>query len=144
VVESMDAQAKQKNIQMVVNLPDAPMVIEADPTFLALALKNLMENAIKFSKMEGEVILSASRDGDHVVFAVEDKGIGIAPLDQRHLFKKFSRISAQTTGQDQTGSGLGLVIVKSIAERHGGQVRVESQLGKGSIFYFEIPRKQSR
>jgi PAS domain S-box-containing protein len=144
VVESMEAQAKQKNIQMVVNLPDAPMVIEADPTFLALALKNLMENAIKFSKMEGEVILSASRDGDHVVFAVEDKGIGIAPLDQRHLFKKFSRISAQTTGQDQTGSGLGLVIVKSIAERHGGQVRVESQLGKGSIFYFEIPRKQSR
>jgi two-component system, OmpR family, phosphate regulon sensor histidine kinase PhoR len=142
VVESMDAQAKQKNIQMVVNIPDAPMVIEGDPTFLALALRNLMENAIKFSKMEGEVILSAWWDDDRVVFAVEDKGIGIAPLDQRHLFKKFSRTSAPT-GQDQAGSGLGLVIVKSIAERHGGQVRVESQLGKGSIFYFEIPRKQS-
>jgi PAS domain S-box-containing protein len=143
VVESLDAQAKQKNIQVIVNLLDAPMVIEADPTFLALALKNLMENAIKFSKMEGEVILSARREDDRVVFAVEDKGIGIAPLDQRHLFKKFSRASAQT-GQDQGGSGLGLVIVKSIAERHGGQVRLESQLGKGSIFYFEIPHKQSR
>lgn len=143
VVESVDAQAKQKNIRVVINLPEAPMVIEADPTFLALALKNLMENAIKFSKMEGEVILSARRDDDRVVFAVEDKGIGIAPLDQRHLFKKFSRASAQT-GQDQAGSGLGLFIVKSIAERHGGQVRLESQLGKGSIFYLEIPRKQSR
>jgi PAS domain S-box-containing protein len=143
VVENMDAQAKQKNIQMVVNLPEDPMVIEADPTFLALALKNLMENAIKFSKMGGEVIFSAWREDERVVFAVEDKGIGIAPLDQRHLFKKFSRPSSKN-GQDQGGSGLGLVIVKSIAERHGGQVRVESQLGKGSIFYFEIPRKRSR
>jgi two-component system phosphate regulon sensor histidine kinase PhoR len=142
VVESMDAQAKQKNIQMVVNLPEAPLVIEADPTFLTLALKNLMENAIKFSKMEDEVILSAWGDDERVVFAVEDKGIGIAPLDQRHLFKKFSRTNSQP-GQEQTGSGLGLVIVKSIAERHGGQVRLESQLGKGSIFFFEIPRKQS-
>ena len=142
VVESMEAQAKQKNIQMVVNLPENPLVIEADPTFLTLALKNLMENAIKFSKMEGEVILSAWGDDERVVFAVEDKGIGIAPLDQRHLFKNFSRTSAQP-GQDQTGSGLGLVIVKSIAERHGGQVRLESQLGRGSIFYFEIPRTQS-
>jgi PAS domain S-box-containing protein len=143
VVERVDAQAKQKNVQMVVNLPESPVVIEADPTFLALALKNLMENAIKFSKMEGEVILSAWRDDDRVVFAVEDKGIGIAPLDQRRLFKNFSQASAQT-GQEQAGSGLGLAIVKSIAERHGGQVRLESQLGKGSIFYFEIPRKQSR
>jgi PAS domain S-box-containing protein len=143
VVESMDAQAKQKNIQMLVKLPENPLVIEADPTFLVLALKNLMENAIKFSKMEDEVTLSVWGHDDRVVFAVEDKGIGIAPLDQRHLFKKFGRASAQP-GQDQAGSGLGLVIVKSIAERHGGQVRLESQLGKGSIFYFEIPRKHSR
>ncbi|MBW6465560.1 MAG: HAMP domain-containing histidine kinase [Brevefilum sp.] len=142
VVERVDAQAKQKNVQMVIKLPESPVVIEADPTFLALALKNLVENAIKFSKMEGEVIFSAWRDDDRVIFAVEDKGIGIAPLDQRRLFKNFSQASAQT-GQEQAGSGLGLAIVKSIAERHGGQVRLESQLGKGSIFYFEIPRKQS-
>ncbi|HPX95085.1 MAG TPA: ATP-binding protein, partial [Brevefilum fermentans] len=64
------------------------------------------------------------------------------PLDQRKLFRKFSRITTDAEADDE-GSGLGLAIVKSIAERHGGEVRVESQLGKGSIFYFEIPRKYS-
>jgi PAS domain S-box-containing protein len=141
VIESMDAQAKQKNIQLSVNLPDTEVSIEADQTFLSHALKNLLENAIKFSKMGSDVTLDVRRKEDRVVFVVQDKGIGIAPLDQKNIFKKFGRISAQT-GQEQEGSGLGLAIVKSIAERHGGQVWLESQLGKGSTFYFEIPRKQ--
>jgi signal transduction histidine kinase len=142
IVECMDAQAKQKNIQIMVNLPDSPLLIEGDQTFLTQALKNLIENAVKFSKMGGDVVLRVQRNADRVVFAVQDQGIGIAPLDQRHLFKKFKRISTQG-GLTQTGSGLGLAIVKSIAERHGGQVWLESQLGKGSTFYLEIPRKQS-
>lgn len=142
VVESLEAQAKQKNIDLVVNLPADPIIVEGDQTFVGQALKNLLENAIKFSKMGGEVRVSAWQEGSRVVFAFEDKGIGIAPLDQRNLFKKFSRINSQA-GMDHEGSGLGLAIVKSIAERHGGAVRVESQLGKGSIFYFEIPRTQT-
>lgn len=139
-VDSMDAQAKQKNIQMKLSLPDDSFVIEADVTFLIQALKNLLENAIKFTKMGGEVSLSVRRKEQDVVFAVRDNGIGIAPLDQRHLFKKFRRINAGV-GQEQKGSGLGLAIVKSIAERHAGKVWVESQLGKGSTFYLQIPIK---
>ncbi|MFU8826513.1 MAG: ATP-binding protein, partial [Brevefilum sp.] len=142
VVESLEAQARQKNIDLVVNLPEDPLIVEGDQTFVGQALKNLLENAIKFSKMGGEVRVSAWQEDEQVVFAFEDKGIGIAPLDQRNLFKKFSRINSQA-GMDFQGSGLGLAIVKSIAERHGGAVRVESQLGRGSIFYFEIPRKQT-
>lgn len=142
VVESLDAQAKQKNIELTVILPDDTLLIEGDQTFLTQALKNLLENAIKFSKMEGEVTVSVREKDERVIFAIQDKGIGIAPLDQRNLFKKFSRISAHA-GIENEGSGLGLAIVKSIAERHGGEVRLESQLGRGSTFYFEIPRKQS-
>ena len=141
VLESMDAHAKQKNIQISLNLPDFPLLIEADQTFLTQALKNLLENAIKFSKMGGEVSLSVLKKEDQVVFSVQDYGIGIAPLDQRKLFQKFGRVSAQN-GQEQEGSGLGLAIVKSIAERHGGRVWLESQLGQGSTFYFAIPRQQ--
>jgi signal transduction histidine kinase len=140
VVDSMDAHAKQKNISIGLDLPDLPLLIEADQTYLTQALKNLLENAIKFSKMDGEITLRVSREDDRIVFAVQDQGIGIAPLDQRKLFKKFGRTSAQN-GQEQEGSGLGLAIVKSIAERHGGQVRLESHLGKGSTFYLEIPHK---
>lgn len=140
VVDSLEAQARQKNISISVNLPNDPVWIEGDQTFMTQALKNLLENAIKFSKMEGEVKIGVRESDAQVVFAVQDKGIGIAPLDQRHLFKKFSRISTQA-GMENEGSGLGLAIVKSIAERHGGTVRMESQLGKGSTFYFEIPRK---
>jgi len=141
-VESLQAQAKQKNIDLSLSLPGEPVLIDADVTFLAQALKNLLENAIKFTKMGGDVSLRVRGDGDFVNFSVRDNGIGIAPLDQRHLFKKFKRVNTQV-GQEQKGSGLGLAIVKSIAERHGGKVWLESQLGKGSTFYLQIPRQST-
>lgn len=143
LVAGMEAHAKQKNIEIHLNFPDVPLLIEADQAFIAQALKNLLENAIKFSKVGGEVVLSVVPKQDRVVFSVRDKGIGIAPLDQRKLFKKFGRVSVQNS-QDQEGSGLGLAIVKSIVERHGGSVRLESQLGVGSTFSFEIPIKHPR
>jgi len=139
VLDSVDAQAKQKNIQVSYQSPESSLSIDADRTFLNLALKNLLENAIKFTKMGGEVSVNVRTNVNDVVFIVKDNGIGIAPLDQRHLFEKFHRGLAQV-GVDQKGSGLGLAIVKSIAERHGGKVWLESQLGKGSIFNFQIPR----
>ncbi|MEA3326489.1 MAG: ATP-binding protein [Chloroflexota bacterium] len=139
VVDSVDAQAKQKNIQVTFLRTESPLSIDADRTFMNLALKNLLENAIKFTKMGGEVSLSVRRNDDDVVFSVKDNGIGIAPLDQRHLFEKFHRGRAQV-GSEQKGRGLGLTIVKSIAERHGGKVWLESQLGRGSTFYLQIPQ----
>jgi signal transduction histidine kinase len=77
-----------------------------------------------------------------VVFEVQDSGIGIAPLDLPHLFEKFYR-SGRRESYQQKGSGLGLAIVKSIADRHGGRIWVDSQLGKGSIFYLEMPVQQA-
>jgi signal transduction histidine kinase/HAMP domain-containing protein len=138
VLDSMEAQAKQKDIQVTASLPESPIVLRGDIIFLTQALKNLIENAIKFTKMGGNVGLSVCVKNESVIFAVRDTGIGIAPLDQRHLFTRFPQINAQVD-QEQKGSGLGLSIVKSIAERHGGQVWVESQLGKGSTFFLQIP-----
>ncbi len=141
-VESLKAKAKQKQISLQLDLPETPITIFGDQMFLTQALGNLIDNGIKYSKMGGEVVVTATERDERVIFAVQDKGIGIAPLDQKKLFRKFSRITTNAEADDE-GSGLGLAIVKSIAERHGGEVRMESQLGKGSTFYFEIPRKYS-
>ncbi len=140
VVDELAAQASQKNIQLDTILPESPIRFEADRTFLKLALRNLVDNAIKFTKMGGDVIMRVSRRENGVVFEVQDSGIGIAPLDQRRIFNKFNRMNHG--GDDvQQGSGLGLAIVKSITERHHGKVWVDSQLGKGSTFYLQIPIK---
>jgi len=143
VVKSMEVQARQKNIELKLSVPSQLLTIDADDIFLTQALKNLIENAIKFTKMGGEVSVGVYPRENSVVFSVEDNGIGIAPLDQSHLFKKFHRVGRQTDN-DKDGSGLGLAIVKSIAGRHDGKVWVESQLGKGSVFYLEIPRHQKK
>lgn len=140
VVDGVMAQARQKNIELKLVLPETPFMISADATFLKQALKNLLENAIKFTKMGGDVALHVRAKQGSVVFAVQDNGIGIAPLDQRRIFDRFHRPGQG--GDAQQGSGLGLAIVKSIAERHGGRVWLESQLGKGSTFYIEIPRSK--
>ena len=76
--------------------------------------------------------------GSNVVFSVQDNGIGIAPLDMPRIFEMFYR-SGRREAHAQRGSGLGLAIVKSVAERHSGKATVESQLGKGSTFYIELP-----
>jgi len=140
VFESMQPFAKQKNIHLDLLLPDSPVEFDADEVFLAQALKNLIENAIKFTKMGGDVTLAVREMEDSIIFAVQDNGIGIAPLDQRHLFEKFKHRGAPL-GKESKGSGLGLAIVKSIAERHGGRVWFESQLARGSTFFIEIPQR---
>jgi len=139
VVDSMAVHARQKNIEVEVSLPETPISFKADPTFLAQALKNLVDNAIKFSKSGGAIQLRARKQGDSVLFTVEDHGPGIAPLDQRKIFKRFFRAESQVGAEDRSGTGLGLAIVKSIAERHGGKVWFESKLGQGSTFYLQIP-----
>ncbi len=140
VVDNLDAQAKQKNIQVRYQRPESPVPLEADRTYLTLALRNVLENAIKFTKMGGDVSIGIRKQGGDVVFSVKDNGIGIAPLDQRPIFEKFYRGQTQVE-QEQSGSGLGLAIVKSIAERHGGKVSVDSQLGRGSTFSIQVPQR---
>jgi PAS domain S-box-containing protein len=137
----LQLQAAQKNIQFEVNLPEGQIpVITADSALLQQALYNLVENAIKYTPLAGQVKVGMQARTNTILFTIHDTGIGIAPLDQPRLFEKFYR-GGQREALQQRGTGLGLAIVKSIAEKHGGKVWLESQLGKGSTFYLEIPMK---
>ena len=88
-VESLKAKAKQKQISLQVDLPETPITIFGDQMFLTQALRNLVDNGIKYSKMGGEVVVTVTGRDKRVIFAVQDQGIGVAPLDQRKLFGNF-------------------------------------------------------
>jgi PAS domain S-box-containing protein len=143
VVNALQLQAAQKRIQLTADIPAQTIpLIEADQALLQQALHNLVENAIKYTRPEGKVMVRVQSQPIGVVFQVIDNGVGVSPMDLPRLFEKFYR-GAQQAPKDERGSGLGLAIVKSIAERHGGRVWAESQLGKGSTFYLAIPPRQS-
>lgn len=144
VVNSLQLTANQKRIQLEVEIPtQTTPLIEADQALLQQALHNLVENAIKYTAAGGKVAICVSARQNGIAFEVSDTGMGIAPVDQLHLFERFFRVG-QRDAKSQPGTGLGLAIVKSIAERHGGKVWLESQLGKGSTFYFLIPLRQPK
>jgi len=144
VVGALQLQAAQKRIQLSTEFPpQAVPLIEADQALLQQALHNLVENAIKYTRSEGKILVRIQVQHQGVVFDVMDNGIGVSPMDLPRLFEKFYR-GAQQVSKDQRGTGLGLAIVKSIAERHGGRVWAESQLGKGSVFHLAIPVRQPR
>ncbi|HWQ04209.1 MAG TPA: ATP-binding protein [Longilinea sp.] len=139
VMTSLQPQAVQNNITLALDTQEMrPMTVNADPALIQQAFYNLVDNAVKYAQTNGQVKVRLVRHSQSVVFEVQDNGIGIAPLDLPRLFEKFYR-SGRREAYQQRGTGLGLAIVKSIAERHKGRVWVESQLGRGSIFYFEIP-----
>ena len=144
VTGPLQLQAAQKNIELTVDTPKNTMpLIEADPALFQQAMYNLIENAIKYTPQGGRVDVRLKIVGDGMLFEVQDSGIGIAPIDQPRLFEKFYR-GGQREAREQKGSGLGLAIVKSIAERHGGKVWLESQLGKGSTFFLQVPLHQPK
>ena len=110
----------------------------ADPALIKRTISNLIDNAMKYTPPGGSIIVGLDERADSVILRVSDTGIGIAPADQGRLFEKFYRVKRRDT-LDIKGSGLGLSIVKSIAEWHGGRVWVDSQLGQGSTFYMALP-----
>jgi signal transduction histidine kinase len=139
IKDSMAAQFRQKNIQLSITQPEEMILIRADFSLLTQAVKNLVDNALKFTKVGGKVILNVREKDGRVVFAVKDTGPGISPLDQRHLFEKLQR-GRRGRGEEAAGSGLGLAITRAIVDHHNGRVWVESELGKGSTFFIEIPK----
>ena len=143
VVDALQVQAVQKRVQLTCDIPDQDLPnIEADHALIQQALYNLVENAIKFTEVGGKVSVGLIVDSVRVVYFVQDNGVGIAPADQQRLFEKFY----QTRSGGKKGrrrSGLGLAIVRSIADRHAGQVWVDSQLGKGSTLYLAVPLRYS-
>jgi signal transduction histidine kinase len=110
----------------------------ADQDRLTLALDALIENAVGHTDVDGRVELSSHRDGDKIVFSVRDWGTGIPEGEIGRIFNRFSRVG-KGRSRDTGGFGLGLAVVKAIAEAHGGSVRVRSTLGQGSVFDLVLP-----
>ena len=142
VVNLTGEKAREKGMHLVVaQAYGVPYVLVGDPLRLSQILVNYASNAIKFSE-EGDITLAVSVMEDaktDVVlrFAVTDQGIGLSPQQQIHLFQSFSQADASITRQ-YGGSGLGLAICKNLAELMGGTVGVESEVGKGSTFWFTV------
>jgi len=144
VAGALQLQAGQKNISLSVEGGrDLPAMVEADQALLHQGVYNLVENAIKYTPNGGQVMVRVRAAQKDLMFEVQDNGIGIAPSDLPHLFEKFYR-GKQREARSQHGTGLGLAIVRSIAERHGGRVWVESEIGKGSTFFLQVPLAQPK
>ena len=137
-VQVMRERLQPPTCHLTVNIsPDLP-AIRADEDALVMVLLNLLDNACKYTPGDKRILLRAYREAGQVVFAVEDNGIGIAPRDQKRIFRRFYQVDqrlARATG----GCGLGLSIVEFIARAHGGAVRVQSQPGAGSTFRVSLP-----
>lgn len=110
-----------------------------DESFYIRMLDNLISNAVSYGKEDGNIKVTLHQIPSGVRGTVEDDGIGISRDDQVHIWERFYRVDASRTGKEEgSHSGLGLSMVKWIAQAHGGNVRVESELGKGSCFTFEL------
>ena len=126
-----------KNLGASVEYADLPEV-KADKSQIYSVFMNLIQNALKFTVpgRAPHIIITAEKKGDDYIFCISDNGIGIEEQYFERIFTIFQRLHTQ---EEYSGTGIGLSICRRIVERHGGQIRVESEYGRGSSFYFNIP-----
>jgi len=143
IMRLMEKNAEAKGIKLNVQIdPSVRLAVRGDPVRLRQVLSNLVSNAIKFTE-RGSVLIHVSRVGEtrthnEVQFSVKDTGIGIPPEVAEKLFQPFSQADASTT-RIHGGTGLGLVICKRIVDLMKGKMGVKSEVGKGSVFWFQVP-----
>jgi signal transduction histidine kinase len=130
--------AKEKGLEFKLQLDAAPVSVQFDRDSITQVLTNLFNNAFKFTE-NGGVTITVSHDDNFIQVVVSDTGLGIKKEDIPKLFHAFEQLDRKR-GRKIEGSGLGLAICKEIIEKHRGMIWVESELGKGSIFYFTLPR----
>ncbi|MBL7797650.1 MAG: GHKL domain-containing protein [Saprospiraceae bacterium] len=131
--------AAERGAQLHLSGTESPLPVMADRDRLVQVIVNLLSNAIKFCDTEnGRVEVQVGRRGRMVVLTVRDNGAGIPPAMQRMIFDKFTQLHSPAKGKPQ-GTGLGLYITKTIVEKHGGSIRVESEPGKGAAFEVLLP-----
>ena len=139
-IKMQESFAEEKAIKVSAKLAELPDII-GDAERLRQVIGNLLNNAIKFSEKAAEVVVETERVGENVLFSVTDYGIGISKDDIEKLFNPFSQIDPSFR-REHGGTGLGLAIAKGLIQAHNGKIWVESELAKGSTFFFSIPIKQ--
>jgi two-component system phosphate regulon sensor histidine kinase PhoR len=128
-------------VDLKLNLPDSLPPVEATNEDIEHLLANLVNNAIKYTEPGGQVTVTLEERDGQIVGTVEDTGIGIASEELPRIFDEFYR--AESAKGKAQGTGLGLSIVKRVLDLYGGQIHVESELGKGSKFTFTLPAVRS-
>jgi two-component system phosphate regulon sensor histidine kinase PhoR len=137
-IETAQRRAAEKQLELIVQIPDGLPNIATDRRRLAEVLQNLLDNAIQYTLPGGQITLSAVHSAREVIFTVSDTGIGIPKADQPRIFERFYRVDAARS-REVGGTGLGLAIAKHLVEVHGGRLWVDSEIGQGSQFHFSIP-----
>ncbi len=137
-VDRVRPLADRRSIVLSVREPSGRLKVLGDRRQLVSALSNLVENAVKYSEVGGEVVVQANTDGTWVTLTVTDNGLGIPTHDLDRIFERFYRVD-RARSRETGGTGLGLSIVRHVATNHGGQVGVRSVEGEGSEFTLQIP-----
>ena len=136
VIGEISSLAKQRNQILYVDIPDGIKII-GDAQRMEQIMLNLLSNAIKYSPEGGKIEFIARKDDNRLVVSVKDSGPGILEEERQKLFKPYYHLSADRTADPR--SGLGLTITRQLVELHGGSIWVQSEIGKGSTFYFSLP-----
>ncbi len=137
VTDSFRDEAQKKGLDLALAIPESLPAVSGEPRLLERALSNLVDNAIKYTP-SGSVSLSVGAENGRVFCTVRDTGAGIGEEDQERIFERFYRADPSRSGETG-GTGLGLSIVKRVALAHDGEVHLESEPGKGSVFTISLP-----
>jgi two-component system, OmpR family, phosphate regulon sensor histidine kinase PhoR len=135
-VDRLRLQAERAGLTLTIECADDLPVVLADATRIQQVVVNLLHNAIKFTSAGGQVTVNVTQQGQQVQFEIRDTGIGIAAEDLPRIFERFYKVDRSRA---TSGTGLGLAIARHLVEAHGGKIWAESEVGKGSTFYFTIP-----
>lgn len=138
IVISLQPQIEEKHLDVVLDLTEDMPLLHCDQIDLSRALGNLIDNAVRYTQIDGRITIRTEVRNAQIIFTVQDTGIGIAETDIPHIFDRFYRAEL-AAATDPGGTGLGLAIVKKIVEQHKGRVTVESQLMKGTTFMIVLP-----
>jgi two-component system phosphate regulon sensor histidine kinase PhoR len=139
IVETLELKAKEKNISLRFHNDLSSIYVTADRNKISQVLTNLINNAISYGKIDGEVVISAVPIDDLVTIEVKDNGIGIDTEHFPRLFERFYRVE-KSRNRNEGGTGLGLAIVKHIIESHQQSINVRSSIGIGSTFSFSLKK----
>jgi len=138
ILEQFQTEIEKNKLTVENHLPQKPLVVHGDRDKIHQVFVNLMDNAIKFNKPDGKIVLSADQKPEGITIMIKDTGIGIPEADQSRIFERFFRTD-RTRSKEHGGTGLGLAIVKHIMEAHGGHISCESTPGHGSCFSLFFP-----
>ena len=139
IAYNYEGKALEKNIIIKYKLEDIKALIDKEK--FAQVIINILANAIKYNNGNNEIYISSFKKDDNIVISIKDYGVGIAKSEQKNIFERFYRVD-KSRGANEKGMGVGLTIAKSIVNAHGGEIKVYSEINKGSEFIITLPNEE--